>query len=417
MNSQSQIVGVTRETRSEAEHLRFADSGEHADNNFKRYLLNSGGSAIDWATDCNGRVSKALVAWQAYTGQTLKQLGNYGWRKALHRDDWQNTLQTWKRAAASRSAFAVEHRIRHWSGVFQYFSIQGLPVLDERTAAITGWVGTCAEIMERNYSQSPATLTRDMIRLNEELQSRLLQCTADLEASNQQLECLSYCVGHDLRTPLRHIAGFSRILREDFAPEFEEGARPYLDKIMRSTQHAGDLLEGLQQLAHVGRQRLHMHTTELDGIVQDVIEKLSQETKERKIVWQVTGLPQVQCDPVLIRQVFYHLLSNALKFTRPRPAAIIEVSAGERNSVSIRDNGVGFQMKYADRLCGVFQRLHQAEDFEGTGVGLAIVQRILHRHGGRIWYDSEIDGGATFSFIVNPGMEFRGSAPGESGAA
>ena len=417
MNPERQIARVSCEIRSELEHLQFIESRERPDDNAKRYLLNSAGAAIDWTTDCDGLVTKPLLAWQAYTGQTSAQTCNYGWRKALHRDDWQTTLQAWKRAVASRSAFAVEQRIRHWSGVYQYFSIQGLPVLDERTAAIIGWMGTCAEIMEPNYSRSPANLTRDMVRLNEELQCRLAQRTADLEASNQQLECLSYCVAHDLRTPLRHIAGFSRILREDFAPEFEAGARPYIDKIMRSTQHAGDLLEGLQQLAHVGRQRLHIHTTDLDVIVQDVIEKLGEETKDRKIVWQVTGLPQVHCDPVLIRQVFHHLLSNSLKFTRPRPAAIIEVSAGEHDSVSIRDNGVGFQMKYADRLFGVFQRLHQTGDFEGTGVGLAIVQCIVHRHGGRIWYDSEIDCGATFSFTVNPTMDSRGLIASGRGAA
>lgn len=416
MNFDRETVQESHEIRAKSGLLRSPGRRELPSDTVQRYLLNSGGSAIDWSIDCKGRVSRPHKAWQAYTGQTSAQLRNCGWRKAFHRDDWQGTMQTLRRAAASRTAFAVEQRIRHWSGTFQYFCIQGMPMIDEQSGATTGWVGTCALIMEQGHGQSPANLFRDMVRLNEELRRRLAQSTTDLEASNQQLECLSYCVAHDLRTPLRHIAGFSRILREDFAPEFEAGARPYIDKIMRSTQHAGDLLEGLQQLAHVARQRLHIHTTELDAIVQDVIGTLGRETRGRKIVWQVTELPKMQCDPELIRQVFHQLLSNALKFTRTRSAAIIEVFAGENDSISIRDNGVGFEMKYADRLFGVFQRLHQSADFEGTGVGLAIVQRILHRHGGRICYESQVDGGATFSFTVNPGMDCRALAAAGSGA-
>src|SRR5713226_9349377 len=218
-----------------------------------------------------------------------------------------------------------------------------------------------------------------------ELEERVAQRTAELEGANKELEAFTYSVAHDLRAPLRHIQGFSDALTEDCGPQLDAAAQGYLRQIVASTQHMGRLITGLNSL------------------VQEVLRDLKPETGDRNILWQLGDLPFVECDPGLMKQVFYNLLSNAAKYTGPRNPAVIEIGYMPVEGapvIFVRDNGVGFNMKYADKLFGVFQRLHRREDFEGTGVGLATVQRIIHKHGGRIWADAEIDKGATFFFTL-----------------
>jgi light-regulated signal transduction histidine kinase (bacteriophytochrome) len=237
----------------------------------------------------------------------------------------------------------------------------------------------------------------------EELEQRVVQRTAELESANKELEAFTYSVAHDLRAPLRHIQGFSDALVEDFGTQLAPGVKDYLRRIVDSTQHMGGLINDLLALAHVGRQELRLQVTGLNAIVQEVLEELKSETEGRDIRWQVGDFPFVDCDRGLMKQVFYNLFSNAVKYTRPRKPAVIDtgqMSVKGQPVIFVRDNGVGFNMKYADKLFGVFQRLHRREDFEGTGVGLATVQRIIHKHGGRIWVEAEIDKGATFFFSL-----------------
>jgi signal transduction histidine kinase len=234
-----------------------------------------------------------------------------------------------------------------------------------------------------------------------ELEQRVAQRTAELEGANKELEAFTYSVAHDLRAPLRHIQGFSDALNEDCGPQLDAAAQGYLRQIVASTQHMGRLINDLLALAHVGRQELRLQVTGLNSLAQEVLRDLKPETEGRNIRWQLGDLPFVECDAGLMKQVFYNLLSNAAKYTGPRNPAIIEIGQLPVEGapvIFVRDNGVGFNMKYADKLFGVFQRLHRREDFEGTGVGLATVQRIIHKHGGRIWAEAEIDKGATFFF-------------------
>jgi len=235
------------------------------------------------------------------------------------------------------------------------------------------------------------------------LEQRVAQRTAELEATNKELEAFTYSVAHDLRAPLRHIQGFAVALTEDCGPQFDATAQGHLQQIVDSTQYMGRLISDLLSLAHVGRQELHLQVTGLGSLVQEVLQDLKHETDGRNIHWRVGDLPFADCDPGLMKQVFYNLLSNAAKYTGPRNPAIIDIGYGSvegQQVIFVRDNGVGFNMKYANKLFGVFQRLHRKEDFEGTGVGLATVQRIIHKHGGRIWAEAEIDKGATFSFTL-----------------
>ncbi len=227
-----------------------------------------------------------------------------------------------------------------------------------------------------------------------------------LEALNRDLESFSYSVSHDLRSPLRHIHGFSKILRADFAAELPEEAQRYLSRIESGAERMGHLIDDLLNFSRLGRRNIERQPVPLRLLVTNVVEELSESIEGRKIEWRMERLPNVQGDPALIKQVLVNLLGNAIKFTRTRTHARIEVGSQalpQGAAIYVRDNGVGFDMKFADKLFGVFQRLHRLEEFEGTGVGLATVARIVHRHGGSVWAESAVDQGATFYFTLGDG--------------
>src|SRR6266568_2723072 len=242
-----------------------------------------------------------------------------------------------------------------------------------------------------------------ILHMNAELEHRVEDRTAELTTANKELEAFTYSVAHDLRAPLRHIDAFTRILNEEFGPALPDEAKVYLANILNGSRNMSRLVDDLLNLARVGRQELKCEPTPLGAVVQEVLTDLKRETEGRSIEWRINPLPTLECDSGLMRQVLTNLLSNAVKYTRPRSAAVIEVGHTEMNgemAVFVRDNGVGFSMKYADKLFGVFQRLHRTEQFEGTGVGLATVDRIVRKHGGSVWAEAAVDEGATFYFTV-----------------
>ena len=239
-------------------------------------------------------------------------------------------------------------------------------------------------------------------RLTQDLERRVAERTSELTAVNAELESFSYSVSHDLRAPLRQIAGFSRILLEECA-ELSPDCRRYLQRVQGGAQQMGNLIDNLLNLARVGRQVVSRQPTPLNALIGAVLEEFKADCAGREIEWQIGELWSVECDPGLVKQIFVNLLSNALKYTRLRSRTEIQVGQrilnGER-AIFVRDNGAGFDLEYAGKLFGVFQRFHSAEVFEGTGVGLAIVQRIVHKHGGRIWAEAAPDQGATFYFTL-----------------
>jgi signal transduction histidine kinase len=260
----------------------------------------------------------------------------------------------------------------------------------------------------------------DEIRsLNQQLEKRVQQRTAELRETNQELEAFTYSVSHDLRAPLRHMDGYSRILQQEFGPQLPEQAQHYLERVRGAATHMSALVEDLLQLSRIGRQEPQRRMVSANELLEEARAEVLPEAGDRAIHWEVAALPQLEADPMLLRQVFSNLLSNAIKFTRPAPRAVIEIGSREEEGeiiIFIRDNGAGFDPRFADKLFGVFQRLHRQDEFEGTGIGLATVQRIVHKHGGRVWAESQVGQGATFCFSLPKKVSNRPDIPELIGA-
>jgi light-regulated signal transduction histidine kinase (bacteriophytochrome) len=238
--------------------------------------------------------------------------------------------------------------------------------------------------------------------LNQELEKRVAERTAQLAAANQELEAFSYSVSHDLRAPLRTIDGYAALVTEDF-PDLPAEAMGHLHRVRDNARRMGTLIEDLLAFSRLGQLPVQRSAVDLAGLFAEVLDELRRGEPERPLDVTIEPLAPCDADPALLRQVVYNLLSNALKFTRGRDPARIEVGSQEgpgEKAYFVRDNGAGFDMRHADKLFGVFQRLHRAEEFEGTGIGLSLVQRIVHRHGGRIWAEAAPDRGATFYFTL-----------------
>lgn len=245
----------------------------------------------------------------------------------------------------------------------------------------------------------------EVIRLNAELEQRVGERTAELQAANKELEAFSYSVSHDLRAPLRAVDGFSQALLEDFGGQLPEEGAHYLATIRGETQRMGELIDDLLAFSRLSRAPLQSLRIDAGNLVRSILKETTAEFPDRTFELHVESLPDCEGDLALIRQVWVNLLSNAVKYTKRRSPAVIRAGGSTKDGETtyfVKDNGAGFDMRYAHKLFGVFQRLHRAEDYEGTGVGLAIVQRIVHRHGGRVWAEAALDAGATFYFTLKP---------------
>lgn len=246
-------------------------------------------------------------------------------------------------------------------------------------------------------------IEKKMMNLNIELEEKVKQRTSELEASNKELESFSYSVSHDLRAPLRYINGYVDLLNERFRDDLPEKAQHYLEVISSASKQMGTLIDELLLYSRTGRQVISKINLDMNILVHEVVEKFYFEIQNRKIEWEISNLPIVNADYTMMKQVWTNLIDNALKYSRNNELTKIKIGIAEEKDYYkffIQDNGVGFDMKYAGKLFGVFQRLHSQTEFEGTGIGLANVQRIIHKHNGRIWADAELNKGATFYYTL-----------------
>jgi PAS domain S-box-containing protein len=269
--------------------------------------------------------------------------------------------------------------------------------LKDSQGKIVGAASIARDITERNI------IVGEIRKLNEELERRVMQRTAQLEAANKELESFSYSVSHDLRAPLRAIVGFGKVLMEEHSRDLNADGQRLMKVMIDNGNRMGELIDDLLAFSRFRRQHLVLSNVDLNQIARDVFEEVAAGNKERSIRLDLRYLLPACGDPALIRQVLQNLISNAVKFTSRRDEAVVEIGCSETGrevTYYVKDNGIGFDMRYVDRLFGVFQRLHSMEEFEGTGVGLAIVKRIVERHGGRVWADARLNEGATIFFTL-----------------
>jgi signal transduction histidine kinase len=321
-----------------------------------------------------------------------------GWEALVHPDD-RTMLGGYLRneVIAQGGSFDKEYRIvRHDDQAERWVHGFGKLEFDAEGHPLT-MHGTIQDVTERRQAEE------EIRQLNQTLERRVAERTAQLEAANKELEAFSYSVSHDLRAPLRAIDGFTRILAEEYTTRLDDEGRRLLGVVCGEARRMGQLIDDLLAFSKMSRQQAESAPIDMTALAQAVFAECAAQAPGRQLQFQVQPLPPARGDHVMLRQVMQNLCSNAIKYTRPRAVAQIEIGGraeGEENLYYVKDNGVGFDMKYADKLFGVFQRLHAADRFEGTGVGLALVQRVIHRHGGRIWAEAKLNEGATFYFTL-----------------
>ncbi len=395
-DSSGRVIGASKLARDITEQKEAEAALRTSDLEFKAMM--NALPQLAWIARADGHIFWYNERWFDYTGRTAAEMDGWGWQEVHDPEILPLVLERWQGAIASGETFDMEFPLRRADGRFRWFLTRGVPVRNEAGEVIR-WIGTNTDISEKRETEE------EIHHLNETLELRVRERTAQLEAANNELEAFSYSVSHDLRAPLRAVDGFSQAVLEDYGPELPEEGQRYLQTIRSSAQRMGALIDDLLAFSRLSRTPLARQPVEMTRHVQETLQELESETKGRALELKIGELPNCEGDPTLLRQVWMNLLSNALKYSARRDPAIVEVGATEHDgqvTYFVRDNGTGFDMSYASKLFGVFQRLHREEEFSGTGVGLAIVQRIVHRHGGTIWAEAEPDRGATFSFTLTP---------------
>jgi PAS domain S-box-containing protein len=340
---------------------------------------------IVWEAGPDGHFDYYNRRWYEFTGRPEGLTGDESWSDVVHPDDQKECLARWHSAVRSGDAYEIEYRLRETTGRYHWFLRRAVPARDP-AGRITRWFGTCTNI--------------DGVKHTEEA---LRQAGAETTAANRELEAFSYSVAHDLRAPLRSIDGFSQALLEDSADQLDTLGKSHLARVRAAAQRMARLIDDLLSLSRVSRAELSRERVDLTKTIREIVERLRETDAQRDVELVVPEGLVAEGDRDLLATVMENLLGNAWKFTSEMPTAHIEVGLTSKDGQSayfVRDDGAGFDMAHASKLFGAFQRLHATAEFPGTGIGLATVQRIVRRHGGRIWAEGEVGRGAIFYFTL-----------------
>jgi PAS domain S-box-containing protein len=385
--------------RDITEHKRAEEALRESENQF-RTMLNTI-PQLAWIARPDGYIYWYNQRWYDYTNTTLEQMQGDGWATVHDPAMLPLVMERWHHCLATGDPYEIEFPLKGADGNFRWF-LTRCSSLKGEDGKILRWVGTNTDVSQRREDE-------EVIRqLNTTLELRVVERTAELEAANKELEAFSYSVSHDLRAPLRAVDGFSQAVLEDYGAQLPEEGRRDLQTIREGAQRMGVLIDDLLKFSRLSRTPLNTQEVNTAKLVRNVLEDLKSQREGRQIEIRIGDLPECQGDAALLNQVWVNLISNALKYTRRRESVVIEIGCkleNDENVYFVRDNCAGFDMRYVNKLFGVFQRLHRADQFEGTGVGLAIVQRIINRHGGRIWAEATLNQGATFYFTLNESIK------------
>ncbi len=352
--------------------------------------------ALVWTSDTSGAAVYFNEPWYEYTGGAPADSLGFKWVQIIHPDDRDESVRVWHEAVKNGTAYEAEVRLRRADGEYRWFLSRAHPARDA-SGHITTWYGTSTDIEEKKRAEEKIS------RMNVDLEQRVHERTAQLEVSNRELEAFSYSVAHDLRAPLRSIDGFNQALLEDCGSALPPAAQHLMQRSRQASQRMSQLIDDLLNLSRVARAEMRRQRVNLSDIATSIAVELQKAEPERKVQLRIEPGILATGDDRLLRLVLENLLGNAFKFTGKKPVAEIEfggkILEGKR-VLFVRDNGAGFNIQYAAKLFGPFQRLHTATEYPGTGIGLATVHRILARHGGTIWPESKEGEGTTFYFTV-----------------
>ncbi|HEX3626355.1 MAG TPA: PAS domain S-box protein [Verrucomicrobiae bacterium] len=382
-NPKEELLGFVKVTRDLTERRHAEEVQEERDRYFdlSRELI--------CVLGFDGYFKNLNPAWKWTLGFSTEEMMARPYMEFVHPDDRAATEAEDEKLKKGGETIYFENRLLCKDNTWRWFAWSARAALPQNVI-----YGTGRDISERKLAHEKIE------KLNADLQSH----TRQLEETNKELEAFSYSVSHDLRAPLRHIDGFVKMLVKQSGPQLDDRGKRYLDIIADSAQKMGNLIDDLLVFSRMSRAELRRTRVSTDSLVHEAVEGLQTDINGRHIDWKIAALPEVDADPAMLQQVWVNLIANAVKYTRPRDPAKIEIGCEDSGNGEyvffVHDNGVGFDMQYAHKLFGVFQRLHRAEEFEGTGIGLANVGRIVHRHGGRVWAEGRPDAGATFYFSL-----------------
>jgi PAS domain S-box-containing protein len=327
--------------------------------------------------------------WLDFTGRPMDREVGHGWAEGVHPEDFQACMDTFLTAFVERRPFRMEYRLRRADGAYRWLLDTGVPRMTP-SGTFAGYIGSCVDVTEFKEAR-------------ELLETHVRERTAKLHAANRELEAFTYAVAHDLRAPLRGVGGFAELLLSEHYDKLDEDGRECLSEILQGAKRMADLIDALLSLSRLQRSEMYTAEVDLSALVRSIVAELARTDPRANYELVVAEGVTARMDPQLARAAFVNLLGNAWKFTGKVAVPRIEfgfVEVAGTNAFFVRDNGAGFDASHAKRMFAPFQRLHAATEFAGTGIGLATVQRIVNRHGGRVWADGKVGHGATFYFTL-----------------